>query len=70
MVEAFDLTPGQVHAALSYYFDHKEQIDQEIRESETEAEALLQELERRGQAQSMAALRQRIEARLATRKTG
>lgn len=28
------LTPSEVHAALGYYFDHREQIDREI-ESET-----------------------------------
>lgn len=28
----FDLTPGQIHAALSYYFDHKDQIDADIRD--------------------------------------
>jgi uncharacterized protein (DUF433 family) len=28
------LTLGQVHAALSYYFDHREQIIQELREDE------------------------------------
>lgn len=28
------LSLGQVHAALSYYFDHREQILQELREDE------------------------------------
>jgi hypothetical protein len=28
------LTLGQVHAALSYYFDHREQILEEIRQDE------------------------------------
>lgn len=28
------LTLGQVHAALSYFFDHREQVLQEIREDE------------------------------------
>lgn len=26
-----DLTPGEVHAALSYYFDHKAEIDEQMR---------------------------------------
>jgi len=29
----FDLTPAQIYAALSYYYDHKEQIDQELAEA-------------------------------------
>ena len=29
LVRKFDLTLGQVHAALSYYYDHKEEIDRE-----------------------------------------
>ncbi len=28
----FGLTLAQVHAALTYYYDHKEQIDREIKE--------------------------------------
>jgi len=27
-----DLTLGQIHAALSYYYDHKEEMDREIAE--------------------------------------
>lgn len=65
MVEAFDLTPGQVHAALSYYFDHKAQIDREIEESHAQTDKLLQELTRQGKAESAADLRRRIEARRA-----
>lgn len=35
IVEALPhLTLGQVHAALSYYFDHRAQIQQELREDE------------------------------------
>lgn len=34
VVENFDLTPAQIHAALSYYYDHQEQIDREIREAD------------------------------------
>jgi len=30
--EGFDLTPGQVHAALSYYSDHREEIEGYMRE--------------------------------------
>ncbi len=35
----FGLTPGQVHAALAYYFDHKIEIGEEIREEEAFAKA-------------------------------
>ncbi|GIK65139.1 MAG: hypothetical protein BroJett018_29330 [Chloroflexota bacterium] len=34
VVENFDLTPAEIHAALSYYYDHQEQIDREIREAD------------------------------------
>jgi len=68
MVEAFELTPGQVHAALSYYFDHKDQIDQETRERHAQTDALLAELTRKGQAESFADFKRRIEARQAQRK--
>ena len=30
----YDLTLGEVHAALSYYYDHRSQIDQEIVEED------------------------------------
>src|SRR2546427_10048917 len=38
-----DLTLAEIHAALSYYHDHREDIDQSIREGE----ALVEELRRR-----------------------
>jgi uncharacterized protein (DUF433 family) len=38
----YDLTLADVHAALAYYFDHREQIDQEIEESQAFVEALRQ----------------------------
>ncbi len=41
-----DLTLGQVHAALAYYFDHKAEIDAEIAESERIADELREELTR------------------------
>ncbi len=68
MVEQFELTPGQVHAALSYYFDHKDQIDRETRERRAQSDALLEELTRQGKAESLADFRRRIEARQANRK--
>jgi uncharacterized protein (DUF433 family) len=65
MVQAFDLTPGQVHAALSYYFDHQAQIDQEIASDRVRTTELLEELTRQGQAESLADFRRRIETRQA-----
>jgi uncharacterized protein (DUF433 family) len=35
-----DLTLADVHAALAYYFDHREEIDHSIAEGEAFAEAL------------------------------
>lgn len=32
------LTPSEVHAALGYYFDHREQIDREIEAEASEAQ--------------------------------
>ncbi len=32
LAHAFGLTLGQVYAALTYYYDHQEQIDREIQE--------------------------------------
>lgn len=30
VLEQYNLTPGQLHAALSYYYDHREEIDRLI----------------------------------------
>lgn len=54
IAEEHDLTPAEVHAALSYYYDHKESIDAQIRE----ADALLEQ----PGAVSMDELRRRIES--------
>lgn len=34
IAEDYHLEVAEVHAALSYYFDHKEKIDQEIRDAQ------------------------------------
>jgi uncharacterized protein (DUF433 family) len=39
--EAFDLTPSQIHAALAYYYDHKAQIDSELREEEQRSQQFI-----------------------------
>ncbi len=66
IAEAFDLTLRQVYAALSYYADHREQIDHEIREGGLQTTELLAELKRQGKATSADELRRRIQ----DRKTG
>jgi uncharacterized protein (DUF433 family) len=38
----FDLTLSDIYAALAYYFDHREEIDRAIEESEAFVEALRQ----------------------------
>ena len=38
----YDLTLADVHAALAYYFDHREEIDRSIEAGEAFAEALRQ----------------------------
>jgi uncharacterized protein (DUF433 family) len=64
IVEAFDLTPGQVHAALSYYFDHKDEIDQGIRDDEKQVEDYIA---RHGRGVTVEDLKRRIEARRTNR---
>ena len=51
-----DLTPGEVHAALSYYFDHKAEIDEQMRNADKHAQQI---------GTSSNELRVRIEARRA-----
>ena len=45
LAERFDLTLGQVHAALSYYYDHREAIDRQLQDSADYVEALISEQE-------------------------
>lgn len=59
MVEQFDLTPGQAHAALSYYYDHKEEIWSLVEQEEDHAADFLAT----GQAILSSELRKQIEAR-------
>ncbi len=44
IAEAYDLTPDQVHAALAYYFLHREELDAQQQAEEHEAEELLIQL--------------------------
>jgi uncharacterized protein (DUF433 family) len=52
IADELELTPAQIHAALSYYHDHKAEIDQSIREADALAEKAgtsIDELRRRNQ---------------------
>lgn len=40
IAEAYRLTLGEVHAALSYYYDHRDQIDREIVDEDEEIRRL------------------------------
>lgn len=68
LIEQFELTPGQVHAALSYYFDHKIEMDRLIDQLSHDTKTLLDELTRQGRAESAADFRRRIEARMSEHK--
>jgi uncharacterized protein (DUF433 family) len=57
IVDDFDLTPGQVYAALSYYYDHRDDIDRAIeatrnlvREVGTPADELVRRIKERQSA--------------------
>ena len=60
MVEQFDLTPGQVHAALSYYHDHREEIETLIQKEVESAERYL--------AEDKATLSSDLKAQIETRR--
>src|SRR4051794_9899069 len=40
----YDLTLGDVYAALTYYFDHRDEVDHQIAEDDLFAETLRQQL--------------------------
>ena len=45
---AMTLLVGQVYAALAYYYMHKAEIDQDMREDAARAEKLIEELDKQG----------------------
>lgn len=49
IAESFRLDLAQVHAALAYYYRHQDEIDEQIRQDDEEAERLIAEIERRGE---------------------
>jgi uncharacterized protein (DUF433 family) len=44
IVSEYDLTLAEVYAALAYYYDHRAEIDQAIKDSEAFVEALRQRI--------------------------
>src|SRR5437763_1430697 len=62
--DQFDLTPGQIFAALSYYADHQAEIDDDIRQDEDFTQTLLASPDH----QVAQKRRQEIENDLRTRK--
>ncbi|MEP7284402.1 MAG: DUF433 domain-containing protein [Chloroflexota bacterium] len=64
IVEAFELTPGQVHAALSYYFDHQAEIDQDLLDDQKQTETYIAE---HGVGITLEELKRRIEEHKANR---
>ncbi len=48
MAVGYDLLVGQVYAALAYYYMHKAEIDQDMREDAARAEKLIEELDKQG----------------------
>lgn len=53
IAEELEITPAQIHAALAYYYDHKEEIDQAIKAGDELARQI---------GTSFQDLRQRIES--------
>ncbi len=41
------LTLGQIHSALAYYYDHKDEMDADIQQREQRAESLEAEMQQR-----------------------
>ena len=44
IAEEFELSLSKIYAALSYYYDHREEIDRQIEEDEANADKLIEEL--------------------------
>ena len=48
LAAGFNLSLGQIHASLAYYYMNKAEIDAEMRSSAEDAEKLLEELKKQG----------------------
>ena len=55
------LNLAQVHAALSYYFDHQAEIDRQIQESQADVERIREEVETSEYLERLRAKRQQFE---------
>jgi len=62
ITEQFDVTLGQVYAALSYYYDHKDEIDRAIIEDKSALEALRESDEYRGSRKHKAQIKAKLDA--------
>jgi uncharacterized protein (DUF433 family) len=52
IAEQFGLTLAQVHAALAYYYDHRDEIEQQIREEQEVEQTLRPDPKDEGNSQS------------------
>lgn len=48
IAEDFGLTLGQVYAAITHYYLHQDEIDAEMRQSDKDADQLLEEIKAQG----------------------
>ncbi len=62
ITEQFDVTLGQVYAALSYYYDHKDEFDRAIVEDKAALEALRESDEYRTSGKRKARIKGRLDA--------
>lgn len=69
LVEQFDLTLGQIYAALSYYYDHQAEIDAAIESDRVALQALIESPEYQTSQQRIAEIRAKLDS-LKGRHTG
>src|SRR4051812_3724550 len=62
ITEQFDLTLGQVHAALSYYYDHQAEIDRAITEDQVNIKRLQNSDEYKASQERALKIRARLDA--------
>jgi uncharacterized protein (DUF433 family) len=62
ITDQFDLTLGQVYAALSYYYDHKDEIDHAISEDRAALQTLVKSDEYRESQERTQQIKARLEA--------
>jgi uncharacterized protein (DUF433 family) len=63
ITEQFDVTLGQVYAALSYYYDHKGEIDRAIADDEAARAVLLESDEYKTSQEHRAQIKAKLDAR-------